>query len=98
MTTQMVIEFKEKTGIQPVLQAIETYKRRLQTGIARSMRHLAQFEQQYGVDTAYFLREMAAEDLTGGDLEYVEWAGEAKLLEGLVDELKGLEYAHYQLP
>ncbi len=98
MTTQMVIEFKEKTSIQPVLQAIESYTYRLQAGIARSKRHLAQFKQQYGVNTDYFLREMTAEDLNGGDLEYVEWAGEAKLLEGLVDELKGLEYAHYQLP
>jgi hypothetical protein len=32
---------------------------------------------------SYPLQEMAAEDLEGGDLEYVEWAGEAKLLEGL---------------
>jgi hypothetical protein len=26
-------------------------------------------------NTAYFLREMTAEDLSGGDLKYVEWAG-----------------------
>ena len=31
---------------------------------------------------------MTAEDLAGGDMEYVEWAGEAKLLEGWVAELK----------
>ena len=32
-----------------------------------------------------------AEDLEGGDLEYVEWAGEAKLLEGLEAELTKAE-------
>ena len=41
---------------------------------------------------------MAAEDLEGGDLEYVEWAGEARLLEGLEAELTQLEYARYELP
>jgi len=30
------------------------------------------------------LLEMIAEDLEGDDQEYVEWAGEARLLEGLV--------------
>lgn len=98
MTVQMVIELREKGGAQPVLQAIEAYKARLKAGIERSKRQLAQFEQRYGVDTAHFLREMAAEDLAGGDLEYIEWAGEAKLLIGLEGELAELEHARYQLP
>lgn len=98
MSVQMVIELREKQGAQPVLQAIESYKARLRAGIERTRRRLAQFEQRYGVDTARFLQEMAAEDLEGGDLEYVEWAGEAKLLKGLEAELTELEHARYQLP
>jgi len=98
MSVQMVIELREKRSAQPVLQAIESYKARLRASIERTQRRLTQFEQRYGVDTARFLREMAAEDLEGGDLEYVEWAGEAKLLEGLEAELRELEYARYQLP
>lgn len=31
-------------------------------------------------------------------MEYVEWAGEAKLLAGLESELAELENARYQLP
>jgi hypothetical protein len=46
-------------------------------------------------DTAYFLRETTAEDLSGGDDEYVEWAGEGKLLEGLAAELRELEDSRY---
>jgi hypothetical protein len=98
MSVQMVIELREKRGAQPVLQAIEAYKARLRAGIKRTQRRLAQFEQRYGVDTAHFLQKMTAEDLEGGDLEYVEWAGEAKLLEGLEAELTELEHARYQLP
>ena len=98
MSVQMVIALREKQGAQPVLQAIESYKARLRASIERTQRRLVQFEQRYGVDTAHFLQQMAAEDLEGGDLEYVEWAGEAKLLEGLEAELTELEHARYQLP
>ena len=80
---------KDVTSLSKVLS--ESRKARLRAGIERTRRRLAQFEQRYGVDTAHFLQEMAAEDLEGGDLEYVEWAGEAKLLEGLEAELTELE-------
>jgi antitoxin YefM len=98
MSVQVVIELRDKRGVQMVLQAIDAHKARLRAGIERTKRRLAQFERRYDVDTARFLREMAAEDLEDGDLEYVEWAGEAKLLEGLEAELAELEYAHYHLP
>lgn len=98
MSVQMVIELREKQGVQPVLQAIEAYKTRLRAGIERTKDRLRQFEERYNIDTTYFLQEMVAEDLEGGDLEYVEWAGEAKLLAGLEAELAELEYARYQLP
>lgn len=98
MGVQMVIELREEGGAQQVLQAIESYKVRLRAAIDRTRRRLTEFERRYGVTTADFLREMAAEDLEGGDLEYVEWAGEAKLLEGLEAELTELEHARYQLP
>lgn len=80
---------KDMASLSKVLS--ESQKACLRASIERSRRRLAQFERRYGVDTAHFLQEMAAEDLEGGDLEYVEWAGEAKLLEGLEAELKRLE-------
>ncbi len=98
MSVQMVIELHGREGAQAVIQALDAYKVRLRTGIERTKRRLAEFETRYGVDTIRFLREMTAEDLAGGDLEYVEWAGEAKLLEGLETELRELEDARCQLP
>jgi hypothetical protein len=94
----MSLNHEYRTPVDPILQAIESYKARLRASIERSKQRLLQYEERYGVDTAQFLREMAAEDLDGGDLEYVEWAGEAKLLEGLKGELTELENARYQLP
>lgn len=98
MSVRMVIELQEKESAQSILQAVEAYKARLRAGIARTRQRLEQFEQRYGVNTAQFLKDMTAEDLQEGDLEYVEWAGEAKLLEGLKEELAALEHARYQLP
>lgn len=56
----------------PVLQAIESYKARLRASIERTKRRLTEFEQRYDVGTDHFLREMTAEDLDGGDLEYLD--------------------------
>lgn len=94
----MVIEFEAEQGYRSVLSAIEAYKARLHASVERSRRLLTGFETKYGVDTDTFLREWAAEDLGGGDLEYVEWAGEARLLAGLEEELGELEQARYELP
>ena len=59
-------------------------------------KRLEKFEQKYNITSEYFIKEWAAEDLEGKDMEYVEWAGEYKLyllLEEDLKILKGLEYA-----
>jgi hypothetical protein len=98
MGIHMVIELPDRRSAQTVVQALEAYKVRLRASIARTKRRLAMFEVRYGVDTTRFLHEMTAADLSGGDLEYVAWAGEAKLLEGLETELRELEHASYHIP
>ncbi|RKY05454.1 hypothetical protein DRP77_00875 [Candidatus Poribacteria bacterium] len=93
MGVQIIIELNDRDGVQAVKRALEAYKEQLRASIERTKRRLAEFERRYGVSTERFLKEMTAEDLEGGDLEYVEWAGEAKLLEGLKSELAELENA-----
>lgn len=98
MSVQMIIELPDEAGARTIVQALEAYKTRLKASIERTKRQLAVFETRYGVDTAHFLQKMSAEDLKGGDLEYVQWAGEASLLNGLKTELQELENARYELP
>jgi hypothetical protein len=98
MSIHFVIEMQREQTAQSVMRALDSYKARLRNSVERTQRRLANFETLYQVTTAHFLKKMTAEDLAGGDLEYVEWAGEAKLLAGLEDELGELEHAHYQLP
>ena len=98
VSVRLVIELQNREGAQAVVQALDAYKKRLRAGITRTKQRLETFETRYGVDTTHFLHDLTAEDLAGGDLVYVEWAGEARLLEGLEAELRDLEHARYQLP
>ncbi len=50
---------------------------------------------KYGVSSETFLKEWSSEQLTGKDLEYVEWSGEAQLALRIQERLaiiKGFEY------
>ena len=98
MSVHFVIELENRDGARVVLNALDAYRTHLGESIERTRRRLGDFEGRYGVATREFLAQMAAEDLDGGDLEYVEWAGEASLLEGLEAELAQLEHARVQLP
>ena len=83
MSVELVLEMRNRESARSVVNALDAYKSKLRASIQRTRRNLKVFEQRYGVTTAFFLHEMAAEDLAGGDVEYVEWAGEAGLLDGL---------------
>ncbi|MDQ6692891.1 MAG: hypothetical protein M3014_00490 [Chloroflexota bacterium] len=98
MSLQIVLEVDGQAGVQALLRALEAYEARLQASISRGAGKLHEFEQRYNVTTERFLLDMAAEDLSDGDLEYVEWAGEARLLGGLEAELRELESVRRQLP
>ncbi|NOX60799.1 MAG: hypothetical protein GXP42_02455 [Chloroflexi bacterium] len=97
MSVQITLEASHRKSVQTVTQALESYEARLQASIQRTRRRLAAFEERYGISTSRFLKEMTAEDLAGGDMEYVEWAGEAKLLHGLENELRELRDVRVQL-
>lgn len=98
MSVELVFDAKNRGSAQMVVNALDAYKAKLRASIQRTRRNFGQLEQRYGVTTAKFLQEMVAEDLAGGDLEYVEWAGEANLLEGLETELRDLEDVRYRVP
>ncbi len=93
MPVKMTIELNSPEAARAVVQALDQYKRQLRTGIERTRRKLEKFEIKYQVSTEHFLENTTSEDLQGGDMEYVEWAGEAKLLAGLESECEELELA-----
>jgi hypothetical protein len=98
MSIELTLELSNREDSAVVQRALESYQARLQSSIERTQRRLQEFEQRYQVTTAHFLDEMTAEDLQGGDIEYIEWAGEAKLLAGLEAEYQALDHVRYKLP
>jgi hypothetical protein len=55
MGSEIVIELQDREGVQVVIQALESYKERLRSGIDRTKRLLAKFEESHGMSTAHFL-------------------------------------------
>jgi hypothetical protein len=75
--------------------AIEGQVAKLELGVTMARKRLTPFESKYGVTSEHFISEMAAEDLEGGDEEYVRWAGEYKLMQRLQDKLWQLQRIEY---
>ncbi len=78
-----------------VQSAVESEIRRLEIGLQIARQRLERFEQKYGVTSEYFIENMSAEDLEGGDDEYVEWAGEYELYKRLEEKLNRLRSLQY---
>lgn len=81
-----------------VQSAIESEIARLELALKMAARRLAPFERKYGVTSDYFISEMVAEDLEGGDDEYVHWAGEYKLMQRLQEKVRQLQEIDYGDP
>lgn len=82
-------------ALRLIRSAVEGKMARLRVGIAATEKRLSQFEAKYQLSSTEFLKDLTAEDLEGGDLEYVEWAGECRILERLKADLKQLEAIEY---
>ena len=81
--------------------AIESEIKNLQRSLEKTNKLLQEFETKYQVSSEFFLTNWTAENLSGGDDEYVSWAGEIKIKDKLIKALQKLdtiEYATQQLP
>jgi hypothetical protein len=95
MTTIYMDSQKHADTQQLVKSAIDSEIARLTLALALARQRLAPFEEKYGVTSEQFINNLAAEDLEGGDDEYVQWAGEYRLWQRLqqkLNQLRGIEY------
>jgi hypothetical protein len=74
-----------------VQSVIESEVTRLELALGLARKRLLPFEQKYGVTSEDFISKMAAEDLEGGDDEYVHWAGEYQLAQRLREKIRRLQ-------
>jgi len=96
MSTIYVEPAQKASEVLSLIQsAIEGEIARLELALKMARERLAPFERKYGVTSEYFISEMAAEDLEGGDDEYVRWAGEYRLMQRLQEKLEQLREISY---
>jgi hypothetical protein len=94
MTKLKIISDKEDVT-DVIKSAIAAEIKRLEIGLNRTNREIQRFEDEYKVSSEVFLTEITAEDLKGGDDEYIRWAGELKIKDRILDELKKLKDIEY---
>lgn len=97
MTTLYIEPKHQIAEVMPLVRsAIEGQIIKLELALKLADKRLRLFEQKYGVTSSHFIAEMAAEDLTGGDEEYVRWAGEYRLQQRLQQKLNALRGVNFR--
>jgi uncharacterized protein YydD (DUF2326 family) len=75
--------------------AINSEVKNLQRALFKTEFFLKQLEEKYQVSSEFFLANYTAEDLQGGDEEYISWLGEIKTKERLIYSLEKLQQIKY---
>ena len=94
--TELTLVSKHERPLKPLVEAALANELRLvQAGIQRAEQRLSEFETQYGLSTAEFLRNFENNELEE-TLELDEWVGEHRMLERLrekADTLREIQFA-----
>jgi uncharacterized protein YydD (DUF2326 family) len=86
----------DKKDITDVIKsAISSEIKRLEIGLKRTNKEIKRLEEEYSTSSEVFLKKFTAEDLKGGDDEYIRWAGELKIKDRILNELKKLKDIEY---
>jgi len=92
MATLYVDPIEETPQLLPLIQiAIQNEINRLELAIKIARKRLIPFEKKHNLTTEKFIADTSAEELDGGDDEYIHWAGEFKLKERLHLKLNQLQ-------
>lgn len=93
--SKLKIISEEKDTAEMVKSAILAEIKRLEVALRRTEREILKFEEEYRVPSEVFLRDFAAENLKGGEEDYVRWAGELQIRERIREDLRKLKDIEY---
>jgi hypothetical protein len=85
----------EGSALDIIETAIASEIQHLKIGLDNTQRRIADFERKYGSSSDEFLSRTRAEDLGGGDEEYVTWIGELKIRERIIENIEKLQNIEY---
>jgi hypothetical protein len=96
MNTIHIEPARDKQVLYLVETAVRGEVARLELALELARQRMKLFEQKYHVTSDHFAANMVAEDLEGGDDEYVRWAGEYRLLQRLEAKLGQLKELRFE--
>lgn len=94
MTKLKIISDKEDIA-DIIKSAISAELKRLEIALSKTSKEIKKFEDEYNVPSEIFLKEFTAEDLRGGDDEYIKWVGELKIKDRILEDLRKLKDIEY---
>jgi len=93
---KLQIQSDTKDGVIDIVQAaISSEIKRLEIGLYKTNKQIEKYEIEYNVTSEVFQKGLSAEDMRKGDQEYIEWAGELKIREKIMADLKKLKEIEY---
>jgi hypothetical protein len=95
MTVLQIKSDPNSNAVDIIKTAIETELKRLEMGLQKTDRQIARFEKEYKISSEIFLSKFTAEDMKNADPEYIAWAGELKIKERLLSDIKRLKEIQY---
>ena len=94
--TRLQIDSDKKNHVVIIIKsAISSEIKRLELGLDKTNRRIERFEEEYNISSDHFLRNYAAEDMKSGEEGYIQWAGELKIKERILDDLNHLRDIEY---
>lgn len=85
----------KKDSADVVRGAILAEIKRLEISLRITERNIKALEERNNISSEAFLNTITAEDLQGGDREYIQWAGELQVRLRLLERLKDLQDVEY---
>ena len=85
--TELKLISKQSTSIQPLVKnAIDSFVRSSEDGIQKTQQRLRIFEHKYLMSTREFIQRYENDELDE-TLEFGEWIGESRMLQGLLEDV-----------
>ena len=86
----------DQQHVLPIIQsAIVAKVKRIEIGLKKTEQEIQNFETKYHISSEQFMDTYTADDLEGGDVDYVSWMGELKLRQAIWEELQLLQSIEY---
>jgi hypothetical protein len=93
---KLILETNKPSEASRVLrEALELEASRIKYSLNLARNRLKKFERKYNISSKKFITDWSAEDLKGGDMEYVAWSGEYQLALRLNERLAAIKSIEY---